>query len=367
MSRRTERYLGVYFRLLALSACLEQRAGQSLLSAYLSLVLGDGLYQVYRYSQNSWQMNDFRLEHRMQLKSYVKIIDAMNVAYLLTHLLMVSLALLWRHKERRLLAQLPALTERTRPLINTNLHLVMECLVSGSAVMLCVLQANTYGLLLSNLRYIYCTQAVRARYLQMALLVERLDAQLLQLQQQLAAANEQQQQQRCWRQLRCKYAHIVKVSRQLSQLYGPALLWMNALCIGDFIVVCYVIIVLRELTEIDFSWLMLWQSIYVMLPTLMKIWTLCSTCNSCVRRTQRLLWQVNNASYLATARPGVVINAHLRSLCFDFTLQIMQSPLEFNICSIYQLNLQTLAGMFIFIVESLVIFLQFVALSKQTN
>ncbi|KAH8342709.1 hypothetical protein KR084_003665, partial [Drosophila pseudotakahashii] len=61
-------------------------------------------------------------------------------------------------------------------------------------------------------------------------------------------------------------------------------------------------------------------------------------------------------------RPGQT--ASERSQIEGFALQIMQDPIQFNVCGIYHLNLQTLAGMFFFILEALVIFLQFVSLVR---
>ena len=282
MASRTEQFLAGYFRLLALTCSARKRSVQRLLSSYLALVLGDMVIQLWRYFVNGWHLNELHKQRQQQFNAYARIIDAMGVAYLLAHMLMVLQALLLRNRERRLLAQLPAIGEPSSGLINIRLHMTLECIIIGCALTITVFQSIQGQQLLPNLREFYTTQAVRARYLQMALLVVRLDVQLVALQEQLVNGR------RSSLELRSSYAHIVRLARQLSRLYGLSVLMMNVLCIGDFIVVCYAYIILWQLTTMNLSWVLLCQTIYVVLPTIIKIWTLCDVCDSCAKRVSFL-------------------------------------------------------------------------------
>ncbi|XP_064537133.1 putative gustatory receptor 9a [Drosophila montana] len=356
MASRTEHFLAAYFRLLALTCSSQKRAVQRLLSGYLALNLGDMVIQFWHYFGNGWQMNNFQQPRRQQFNAYAKIIDAMSVAYLLAHMLMVLQALLLRNRERRLLAQLPTVVPPST-LINVRLHATLECVLIGCALTMGTYQSLQSRQLLPNLRYFYTTQAVRARYLQMALLVVRLDGQLLALEQQLVRGRGSSVE------LRARYAHIVRLAHQLSRLYGLSVLMMNVLCIGDFIVVCYAYIILWQLTNMNLSWLLLWQTIYVVLPTLIKICTLCAVCDKCAKRSQQLLVVISGAWRQETAtRPGLT-----RTQTDEFSLQIMQNSVQFDVCGMYHLSLKTMAGMFLFILNTLVTFLQFVQLTKQQS
>ncbi|KAH8416900.1 hypothetical protein KR222_011691 [Zaprionus bogoriensis] len=346
MSAQLERFLIVYFRVLALSCGARKRSLQRLLSAFLALVLVDLVVQVWCYSSGVWLTNVFQTRQHQQFRFYVRIIDVMNLAYLLTHISMVVQALLWRNRERRLLLLLPK-TESDQ--INVRFHLTLECLVSGGALLVVTFSSMHELHLVTNLRYLYSTQAVRARYLQMALFVLRLDAQLVTLQQQLG------QGRRSSIELRSRYAHLVRLSQQISQLFGFSIVLMNLLCIGDFIVVCYSYIVLWQFTDATLSWMLSWQAVYVVMPALVNVWTLCAACHKCANHEKRTRYRTR------TTRNMVA----MRNEANEFALQIMQNPVQFDVCGIYTLNLNTLAGMCLFILQSLVIFLQFVELIKQ--
>lgn len=281
MASHTELFLAVYFRLLALTCSSRKRAVQRVLSGYLALILGDMVIQFWYYFGNGWHMTNWQQPQRQQFNAYDKIIDAMSVAHLLAHMLMVLQALVLRNRERRLLAQLPTVGPPST-LINVRLHATLECALIGCAFTMGTFQSLQSHQLMPNLRYFYTSQAVRARYLQMTLLVVRLDGQLLALEQQLVRGRRSNVE------LRASYAHIVRLARQLSRLYGLSVLMMNVLCIGDFIVVCYAYIILWQLTNMNISWLLLWQTIYVVLPTLIKICTLCAVCDKCAKRVSFL-------------------------------------------------------------------------------
>ncbi|XP_034490346.1 putative gustatory receptor 9a [Drosophila innubila] len=321
-------------------------------------MLGDMLLQMWKYFNSGWQMNDFQLR-RQQYLAFVKILDAMNVAYLLTHMVMVVQALLWRNQERTLLSQLPPIGVGIS-LTNMRIHLAVDCIITGSTLLMGVVNSIQAKQTIANMRYLYSTQAVRARCLQVALLVMRLDAQLLTLQAQLSNGR------RCNLELRATYAHIVRLTRKISDLYGLSVLLMNMLCIGDFIMVCYAYIVLWEITDTNLSWLLIWQGFYVLLPTTMKIWILCAACHNCAKHSEQLQTLLRGSCKENRTIYGIDLRAS-RDQTNEFALQIMQNPVHFDVCGIYHLNLKTLAGMFLFILESLVIFLQFVALVKQQS
>ncbi|EDV99809.1 GH12204 [Drosophila grimshawi] len=349
MVNRTDHFLSVYFRGLALSCSAQKRSVQRRLTAYLALVLGEMLLQSWRYFRNDWHINDLKeqQQERYQFNAFAKIIDVMNVAYLVAHMLMVSQTLLLRNRERRLLAELPPV-RHAGALINVRLHVALECTVTGTALALVIVNSvqGQRIQLLTNLRNLLTTQAVRARYLQVTLLVVRLDTLLLKLQQQVANGR------RTDLELRASYAHIVQLARRLSHLYGFSVLMMNILCIGDFIVVFYAYIILWQLDATKVTWLLIWQTFNVMLPTVTKIWILCAVCHNSIQRSQQLLRQI-------TSRRTAT-----RNQVDEFSLQIMQNTVQFAVCGIYQLNLKTMAGMFLFIIETMVIFLQFVQLSN---
>lgn len=278
MGRRTELLLSGYFRLLALTCSAQKPAAQRLLSSYLALVMGDMCRQVWRYFAHSWELSEVYNQRQKHFGTYAKIIDAMSLAYLLAHMLMVLQALLLRNRERRLLAQLPSVGGPNSTGFNLRLHVALECFIVACATNRALFQTIMGQQLLPSLRELYTTQAVRARYLQMSLMVVRLDMKLLSLQQQLLHGH------RCSLELRTHYAHILRLMRQLSRIYGLSVLLMNVLCMGDFIVVCYAYIILWRLTNVNIGWLLLWQTVYVVLPTIIKIWTLCAVCDSCAQR-----------------------------------------------------------------------------------
>ncbi|KAL7743317.1 hypothetical protein ACLKA6_012479 [Drosophila palustris] len=335
MSRRTLRFLKVYFRVLAISCSAQKRASQGLLSAYLALVLGDMLLQMWKYFDSGWHMNDFQLR-RQQYLAFVKILDAMNVAYLLAHMVMVVQALLWRNQERILLSQLPPIDVGIS-LTNMRIHLAVDCTITGSALLLGVVNSIPANQMIANMRYLYSTQAVRARCLQVALLVLRVDSQLVTLQTQMSNGRH------CNLELRATYAHIVRLARKISDLYGLSVLLMNMLCIGDFIMVCYAYIVLWEITDSNLSWVLLWQGLYVLLPTMMKIWILCAACHNCAKHSEQLQTLISGACQEIRSKHGIDMGVN-RDQSNEFALQIMQNPVQFNVCGIYHLNLKTLAG-----------------------
>ncbi|XP_034099452.1 putative gustatory receptor 9a [Drosophila albomicans] len=358
MANRTLRFLTFYFRVLAITCSAQKRATQGLLSAYLAMVLGDMMLQMWHYLNRGWQLNDFHLRRQQHYTGFVRILDAMNVAYLITHMVMVLQALLFRNRERLLLSQLPDMSSKRISLTTLRIHLIVDCSVTTSALFMGLFNSLQVSQMIANIRYLFSTQAVRGRCLQVAMLVMRLDAQQLQLQDELTEGR------RCSLELRATYAHIVRLSRQISGIYGLSVLMLNVLCIGDFIMVCYAYIVLWEISDSNLTWLLVWQGLYVLLPTMMKIWILCAASERCAKHSAQLQ-QLLNAAYQQTRmRTGLNMRS-TRTQTNEFAVQIMQNPVQFDICGIYYLNLQSLAGMFLFIVESLVIFLQFIALDRQ--
>lgn len=284
MSERTERFLIVYFRALALSCSAPKRAVQLLLTVYLALVLGDMAVQLWRYCDAAWLSDNIQLHYRQQLRLYMRSINIMKVAYLMMHLLIVAQALLWRNWERRLLSLLPQSLPAGSQ-INVRFHLTLEGVISSCVLLVSISSLPQLQHMISNLRYLFNTQAVRARYLQMALFVLRLDAQLQQLQLELEQAGAEGGGGRGSQvELRSRYAHLVRLSAHISRFFGFSILLMNLLCIGDFILVCYSYIVLWQFSDTTLSWMLLCQTVYVLIPALVKIWTLCAACHKCANR-----------------------------------------------------------------------------------
>ncbi|SPP78045.1 putative gustatory receptor 9a [Drosophila guanche] len=333
-----ERCLGGYFQLLGLRCSYSnRRVGRLLSSLYLVLVIIDLLVQMRNYGRGEELMIDRRL-------FFPKAIQAVNVFYKLVHALIALFALIGCRRERHLLQQLPP----THATAAVNRLVALELLLVVYALTIAITDAMRFGQFVENLRYIFSSQAVRARYLQMLLLVRRLQAQLEQLQRQLINCSLED-----YPQLRSAYAHLARLCRSLSQLYGPSLLLLNVLVLGDFLIVCNVYFMVGHLESVHATWLVFWQAVYVVVPTLVKIWTVCAACDRFVAGSKILQRQ------LSEKRGGT---SQERSQIEEFSLQIMQDALQFNVCGIYHLNLQTLAAMFFFILEVLVIFLQFVTL-----
>ncbi|KAH8303464.1 hypothetical protein KR059_011451 [Drosophila kikkawai] len=344
MSLWLERCLTGYFQLMGLTCGWSgSRLGRLLGSSWLLLIMIELAGQIRSYFKG-----EFGDEHVTPGTSFLfaNTVQGVSVGYKLVHALIAGMALVECQRNRRLLEQLPPV--RITPFIYRQLavELLLNGYIVGVNICLCW---NRLELLLECLRMVYSNQAVRARYLQMLLLVDRLDFQLEQLLQKMAGRGRPLDYQ----SLRCDYAHWAKVTRSLSQLYGLSLLLLNVLCLGDCLIACNVYFMVEYIEVISASWHVFAQAVYIVLPTLVKIWTLCAACQRCVEKAKYLQAQLKD-------RPGQ--SPEERSQIEEFVLQIMQDPIYFDVCGIYQLNLQSLAGMFFFILEALVIFLQFVSL-----
>lgn len=357
MSKRAERLLIVYFRALALSCSAPKRSVQRLLTAYLALVLGDMAVQLWRYCGAGWLPNNIHLQNHRVIRYYVRSIDVMKVAYLLTHLLIVAQALIWRNWERGLFGLLPH-TQLDGSQLNVRFHLALEGIISCGVLLPSITSVTQLRDLAANLPYFFSIQAVRARYLQMALFVMRLDTQLQRLQLELGRGG-------CQMELRARYAHLVRLSAHISRFFGLSILLMNLLCIGDVIAVCYSYIILWQFGDTMLGWMLLRQTVYVLFPALVKIWTLCAACHKCANHVgpnylslsvsiSLSLFQSQQLQLLLNAdcqqkrsrcRTSTSINmAASRNGTNEFALQIMQNPVHFSVCGIYNINLNTLAG-----------------------
>ncbi|XP_068153105.1 putative gustatory receptor 9a [Drosophila tropicalis] len=202
--------------------------------------------------------------------------------------------------------------------------------------------------ILLALRQIISYQAIRSRYLQIVILIARLEVQLEESKWQRIHNDDYQRS-------RSSYAHTVYLMQCLSQLYGPSVLLMNILCLGDCIVVCNVYIIVSNWGQSKFTWLLLLKSACAMLTTLLKISIVCLACHRCTAKSKLLRQQLNTRRCRTNFE---------RSLIDDYILHIMQNPIQFDVFGIYQLNLMALTGMFLFMLEALVIFLQFVSLTN---
>ncbi|KAH8366877.1 hypothetical protein KR200_001086 [Drosophila serrata] len=345
MSLWLERCLTGYFQLMGLTCGWSgSRLGRLLSSSFLVLIMIERSYEIRSYFRETFTDSDGNTSGTSYF--FANTVQGVNVGYKLVHLLIVGMALIECQRSRRLLEQLPPV--RITPFIYR--QIVLETLLNGYILGLNIyLCKDRLGMLLECLRVVYSNQAVRARYLQVLLLVDRLDFQLEQLLQTMATKRRTVD----YKSLRCDYARLAKVTRSLSQLYGLSLLLLNVLCLGDCLIACNVYFMVEYLEVLTASWFVFAQPVYIVVPTLIKIWTLCAACQRCVGKAKSLQAQLRD-------RPGQ--SAAERTQLEEFVLQIMQDPIHFDVCGIYQLNLQSLAGMFFFILEALVIFLQFVSL-----
>ncbi|XP_016954414.1 putative gustatory receptor 9a [Drosophila biarmipes] len=340
MSLWLERCTTGYFQLFGLACGWSgSRLGRLLGSTFLLIILIELANEIVNYFKGA-------LPHGEPLSTYfVKTIQTVNVAYKMVHSWIVLTALFECKRFRRLLEQLPLV--RSTSFIYR--HLVLELVLAGWGLNLILVEYNTGGLYLESLQFAFSLQAVRARYLQVTLMVDRLDGQLEQLHHRVVTRATD------YKTLRCEYAHLAKLSRSLSRLYGLSLLQLNILCLGDCIILCNVYFMVEYLKTMPGTWFVFAQTTYIVLPTLVKISTLCAACQRCVAKSKHLQEQLKD-------RPGQTSSD--RSQIEGFALQVMQDPIQFDVCGIYHLNLQTLAGMFFFILEALVIFLQFVSLVR---
>ncbi|XP_037726381.1 putative gustatory receptor 9a [Drosophila subpulchrella] len=340
MSLCLERCITGYFQLFGLVCGWSgTRLGRLLGSTFLVIILIELANEIVNYLKGA-------LPNGEPLSSYfVKTIQSVNVAYKMVHTWIVLTALFECQRVRRLLEQLPLVRDTSF----IYRHFILELVVLGCGLTLILIEYNVGGLYLESLKYAFSLQAVRARYLQMMLMVHRLDGQLEQLHRRVVTRATD------YKTLRYEYAHLAKLSRSLSRLYGLSLLQLNILCLGDCIIMCNVYFMVEYLKALPATWFVFAQTMYVVLPTLVKISTMCAACQRCVAKSKHLQEQLND-------RPGQTTSD--RSQIEGFALQIMQDPIQFDVCGIYHLNLQTLAGMFFFILEALVIFLQFVSLVR---
>ncbi|EDV46201.1 putative gustatory receptor 9a [Drosophila erecta] len=340
MSLWLEHVLTGYFQLCGLVCGWSgSRLGRLLSSTVLVLILIELLGEIKAYF----------MEETPDIQSvplfFAKVIMAVNMAYKMIHACIAFLALFECRRFRNLQEQLP-------PVKDTAFiykHLVLEIILFACNAFLVLSEYNIRGIYLENLRYAYSLQAVRARYLQMMVLVDRLDDQLEQLHHRVISGCSD------YKALRLDYAHLANVTRSLSHLFGLSLLLLNVLCMGDWIIVCNVYFMVAYLQVFPATLFIFSQTMFVVCPTLIKIWSICAACHRCVSKSKHLQHQLNDL-------PGQTPLE--RSQIEQFALQIMQDPIQIDVCGIYHLNLQTLAGMFFFILEALVIFLQFVSLVR---
>ncbi|XP_043659873.1 putative gustatory receptor 9a [Drosophila teissieri] len=340
MSLWLEHFLTGYFQLCGLVCGWSgSRLGRLLGSTILVVIL----------IELAGEIETYFTEETPEIKSipayFGKVIMGVNMAYKMIHAWIAFWALFECRRLRYLMEELPPV--KATPFIYR--HLILEIALFACNAFLVVSEYNIRGIYLENLRYAYSLQAVRARYLQMTLLVDRLDGQLEQLHHRVMTGSSD------YKTLRLDYAHLAKVTRSLSHLFGLSLLLLNVLCLGDWIIVCNVYFMVAYLQVFPASIFIFCQTLFVVFPTLVKIWSICAACHRYASKSKHLQQQLNDL-------PGQTPLE--RSQIEGFSLQIMQDPIQIDVCGIYHLNLQTLAGMFFFILEALVIFLQFVSLVR---
>ncbi|KAH8342286.1 hypothetical protein KR084_004162, partial [Drosophila pseudotakahashii] len=264
MSLWLERTLTGYFQLFGLACGWSgSRLGRLLGSSFLVIILIELATEIGWYFQGT-----LPFEHLS--KYFWKTIQGVNVTYKVVHTWIVLTALFQCQRLRRLQEQLPLVRATTF----MYRHLILE---------LWLVLCNLGLLYMENwdkesMRYAFSLQAIRARYLEMMLLVDRLDGQLEQLHRRVVDGSTE------YKTLRSEYAHLAKLSRSLSHLFGLSLLLLNILCLGDWIIVCNVYFMVQYLKAMPASWFTLAQTMYVVMPTLVKIWTMCAACHRCVAK-----------------------------------------------------------------------------------
>ncbi|EDW82480.2 uncharacterized protein Dwil_GK25832 [Drosophila willistoni] len=356
MSNTLERCLAIYFHLMGLSCSYKGKSHawfRTLTTIYMCLMLIELIAQIWSYFQwIQWQLVDLSTNQETEepddqhLRFYVNLVGSIDVTYKLIHILLILQSIVCRRQEQRLLDELP----ECKLSYNLCCQLILEVIL---ACQICSL--NFFGAILNDdpnfllgLREILSYQAVRSRYLQIVILIARLEVQL---------------EESVWHRIhdddyersRSSYTHTVYLMQCLSKLYGPSILLMNILCLGDCIVVCNVYIIISNWTESKLTWLLLLKSACAMLTTLLKISIICLACHRCTAKSKLLRQQLNARRCRTNFE---------RSLIDDYILHIMQNPIEFDVFGMYQLNLMALTGMFLFLLEALVIFLQFVSLTN---
>ncbi|XP_033169263.1 putative gustatory receptor 9a [Drosophila mauritiana] len=340
MSLWLEHFLTGYFQLCGLVCGWSgSRLGRLLSSTFLVLILIELVGEMEKYFTEETPDNESVPAY------FAKVIMGVNMAYKMIHAWIAFSALFECRRFRYLLEELPPV--KATPFIYR--HLILEFILFACNAFLVLSEYTIRGIYLENLRYAYSLQAVRARYLQMMVLVDRLDGQLEQLHHRVISGSSD------YKTLRLDYAHLAKVTRSLSNLFGLSLLLLNVLCLGDWIIVCNVYFMVAYLQVLPATLFLFGQVMFVVCPTLIKIWSICAACHRCVSKSKHLQQQLKDL-------PGQTPLE--RSQIEGFALQIMQDPIQIDVCGIYHLNLQTLAGMFFFILEALVIFLQFVSLVR---
>ncbi|EDV33725.1 uncharacterized protein Dana_GF19152 [Drosophila ananassae] len=341
MSWWLEHCLWGYFQLLGLACGWNgNRLGRLFGSCFLLMVMTELANQIRKFVRGKETYG------KVLAFYFVQSIQSISVAYRVLHLGIAFGAMVECRRSCRLLEELPAV--RSSRFFYRQFGL--EILLIFYILLVSYLSAAWSGMYLENLRYAYSTQAVRGRYLQMQLLVERLDYQM-----DLLLVKAQKGDLVDYQVLRAEYARLARLSRSVTQLYGFSLLLLNVLCTGDCLIVCNVYFMGDYLEQMPGNWLLFAMASYVVLPTIYKLSTLCAACHRCVGKSKLL-------HILLKDRSGHTHNERVQ--IEEFAMQIMQDPIEFEICGIYHLNLQTLAGVFFFMLEALVIFMQFVSLIK---
>nr|XP_017109579.2 putative gustatory receptor 9a [Drosophila bipectinata] len=341
MSWWLEHCLSGYFQLLGLACGWNgNRLGRLFGICFLLMVITELSNQIRRFFRGTETYG------KVFTLYFVQSIQSVSVAYRVLHLGIALGAIVESRRSYRLLEELPAM--RTRSFLYR--QFVLEMLLICYILLVGYWSAVWGGMYLENLRYAYSTQAVRGRYLQIQLLVERLDYQM-----ELLLRKAQESDLVDYQTLKADYARLARLSRRVTHLYGFSLLLLNVLCTGDCLIVCNVYFMGDYLEYMPENWLLVAMASYVVLPTIYKLSTLCAACHRCVGKSKLLQIQLKD-------RPVHTHNERVQ--IEEFSLQIMQDPIQFEICGIYHLNLQTLAGVFFFMLEALVIFMQFVSLIR---
>lgn len=299
MSLWLEHFLTGYFQLCGLVCGWSgSRLGRLLSSTFLVLILIELVGEIETYFTEENPDNESVPAY------FAKVIMGVNMAYKMIHAWIALSALFECRRFRYLLEELP-------PVKATSFiyrHLILEIILFACNAFLVLSEYTIRGIYLENLRYAYSLQAVRARYLQMMVLVDRLDGKLEQLHHRVISGSSD------YKTLRLDYAHLAKVTRSLSHLFGLSLLLLNVLCLGDWIIVCNVYFMVAYLQVLPATLFLFGQVMFVVCPTLIKIWSICAASHRCVSKvgySKVICLQVTSKEDLYPCSPNTC-NSNLR-------------------------------------------------------
>uniref|UniRef100_A0A905ST59 Gustatory receptor n=1 Tax=Stomoxys calcitrans TaxID=35570 RepID=A0A905ST59_STOCA len=146
------------------------------------------------------------------------------------------------------------------------------------------------------------------------------------------------------------YTQLTKVCQLSSTMYGSRLFLTVLLCIYDFTLVLYFLIIALTDRAVD-AWLTFW-SFYTNLPSIVKFAFLCKKCESCSSMTSDILLKLRSSPVKSL-------------LVDDFILQIRQNPIKFTAYDFYELNTETLTQVSVIVFDLMLFLVQMFYLTNE--